>query len=85
MKKLKTILSSVINLLIRVPLILLSNCFWGLSKALDQIGDGFDYSQKVMKTICLLPILSDIETELKDIKEKDRKRLLKRLKDNLDF
>ena len=77
-------LSTIINLIVRLPLVLLSSLFYGLSDLFEKIGDGFDQGQKMTKVICMIPLLSDIEKDLKNLDEKARRVALKKLKGNLD-
>lgn len=83
-RKIRTILAFLIRLALRSPLVILSSTCYGLSELFEKMGDGLNHSQKILKPLSSAPFIYDFRNELDEMKEDDRKRMLKSLRGELD-
>lgn len=84
MKFLKTISAIIVNIIFRIPFLILESFFIAVSEFFRLIADGFYRVQMALKPIVMLPYVKDWNRQLADEKQSNRLRQLKILNQKTD-
>lgn len=67
------------RILLLAPCVLLTHLFWALGRLFEALGDGAEEARRILRPITVMPFVLDWRSQIEELEDKERLRLLRRL------